>query len=127
MTLNDFEHDPFSNGDPCNAISCRSDLDPDVTSRSPFGAVDSKVSSVLLSANTDVKKNKPYIYIQFGPSHSQQKPFCWSEYESNLKNDIDVYNQAHPDHPMVLPVYTHNGHPDCFNYTWEKLPPVSLP
>jgi hypothetical protein len=77
----------------------------------------------MLSAKTNEKKNKPEIYIQLGPSHAQQKPFCWSEYEAKFAADAAQYNQDHPDHPITPPYYAHNGHPDCFNYDWERLPP----
>jgi hypothetical protein len=77
----------------------------------------------LLSKKTNIKQDKPYIYIQFGPSHAQQKPFCWSEYEAQLKLDVAAYNQQNPNDQKTAPTYVHNGAPDCFEYVWEKLPP----
>ncbi len=43
MRYNNWENDPFSLSDPCNAISARCDLEPQHPSA--FGGIDSKVTS----------------------------------------------------------------------------------
>jgi hypothetical protein len=43
MGLNEFTIEPIALNDSCNAIACRQDLEPNPTTRYPFGAIDGKV------------------------------------------------------------------------------------
>ncbi len=61
--------------------------------------------------------NKPTVFIQLGPSHAEQPPFCWAAFEQSIANTTNAASKH----------YRHMGHPDCFAYNWQKLPPVSLP
>jgi hypothetical protein len=59
MGYNKFQSDPLSLGNPCNAISCRNDLQPNKTISYPFGAIDAKISSVNL-----MLKDPPIIHTR---------------------------------------------------------------
>jgi hypothetical protein len=104
LAYNDFQHDPYSKGDSCNAIACRADLEPNARDRSPFGALDAKVTTVLSTKRAPGEL--PTITARLGPTTDQQKPFCWS--------DIPIRNRDD---------YSHNGHPNCFNYPWSTILP----
>ncbi len=54
LAYNDFQHDPFSQNNSCKAIACRNDLQPNVTVAYPFGAIDTKISSVGFEYSHDV-------------------------------------------------------------------------
>ena len=47
-----FQNDPLSEKDPCNAIACRRDLEPQSGSRYPAGGLDGKVVILLTHAHT---------------------------------------------------------------------------
>lgn len=76
IRYNDWQNDPFSQGNPCNAISSRCDLvqgnpsNPDIA-RSAFGSVDGKTVDYYAI-------QKGITYAQAGPTHDQQSPFTWS-------------------------------------------------
>lgn len=108
INYNDWQNDPLSLSDPCNAISCRRDLEPEVRNRYPSGGMDAKVSSFTLMENFFVKNrdvksanNASLVYARMGPTNDQQTSFCWS----NLTKK-----------------YVHEGQPDCFDFKWVTLP-----
>lgn len=47
FVLKDYQHDKYSDSDPCNTICCRGDLKPDV--KQPFGCYDTKVFVIVRS------------------------------------------------------------------------------
>jgi hypothetical protein len=98
INYNEWQSDPNSADDPCKAIACRRDLEPDVMSRYPSGGLDGKVSSILSAIKSS--HPSPLIYGRVGPTSDDQIPFCWS----SLSED-----------------YVHNGHPDCFEFNWSLL------
>lgn len=48
MGYNNFQIDPLSLNDSCNAIACRQDLEPNRDNVYPFGAIDMKVTSATM-------------------------------------------------------------------------------
>jgi hypothetical protein len=98
INYNDWQSDPNSAGDPCKAIACRRDLEPDFSSRYPSGGLDGKVSSVMSARKSSTPI--PLIYGRVGPTSDNQTPFCWSD----LKEQ-----------------YVHDGHPNCFDFEWSYL------
>lgn len=110
LGYNQFQIDPLSKGDPCNAIACRSDLDPSRANRYPFGATDAKVSSALMAT-----RPVPEMQARLGPTTDNQTPFCWSDFDKS--SAIGAKNNRQDR------VFSHEGQPDCFNYTWEAFPP----
>ena len=104
LGLNNYATDEFALNNSCNAIACRSDLQPNPLERYPFGAIDAKVSSVSLASNVDL----PTVYARLGPTHDNVPVFCWKDFES-MKN-----RRNRP--------FFHVGHPGCFNFTYEVFP-----
>lgn len=104
LSYNDFQHDPASKNDSCNTIACRGDLEPNERSRGAFGALDTKVSSVL-NANR-YPGTAPAILARLGPTTQGQPVFCWSKVADESS-------------------YSHNGQPNCFNFEPVTFPPPS--
>lgn len=105
LGLNKYQTDEYALNNSCNAIACRSDLQPNPAERYPFGAIDAKVSSAVLASNVD----KPTVFARLGPSHEDDlPPFCWKDFEMS-------HNRRN------RPFY-HVGHPSCFNFTYEVFP-----
>jgi len=96
INYNDWENDPLSEGDACDAIACRRDLESDVSSRYPAGGLDGKASSVLSATS----QSSPIIHARLGPTNDDQPYFCWSQLKQT---------------------YVHVGHPDCFNFDWTNI------
>jgi hypothetical protein len=96
MQLNEFQTDPLSPNNSCDAIACRGDLQ--VEGAGAFGAIDAKVSSIMLQKN-----QKPLHWVKLGPTIDEQEVFCWS----NFKEDA---------------LYVHEGSPDCYDFQWQLLP-----
>mmetsp|Transcript_29011 Transcript_29011/g.87081 ORF Transcript_29011/g.87081 Transcript_29011/m.87081 type:complete len:544 (-) Transcript_29011:156-1787(-) len=93
---NNFKVDKCSHDDPCTgAISCRADLE---LPSQMFGGLDGKWSSW-----TDVMQGGFTAIAELGPTHDNQKVFCWSS------------------HPMSFD--PHHGHPDCFDFVPVKISP----
>lgn len=100
------------------SIACRDDLQLNVTEQTPFGAVDAKAASVLGIIEATRLSNfenlitpaLPVFYARQGPAHDQQPPFCWSDFFAR--------------HSISIDEFAHKGHPDCFGYTWQPMPPV---
>jgi len=95
MGWNDYLHNDISAGDPSKAIMARRDLlgDGSVVS----GGMDNKVSSFRLYEEGMVTLGR------VGPTHDEVPAFCWST----------CRNQSVP----------HHGHPDCFQFEYERLWP----
>lgn len=100
MQYNNWQQDPFSEGNPGNQISSRFDLvnknytDPFLR-QNAFGGIDSKVTSSKLMDRLE-------SWAISGPTHQhpeQTPPFQWKDW-------------------LDLP---HKGHPDVFNFTWEFM------
>jgi hypothetical protein len=106
INYNDWQNDALSEGDPCNAISCRRDLEPTSSSRYPAGGLDGKVSSVQ-SVIRSAQPNGPVVMGRVGPTSDDQPPFCWSGVENESE-------------------FSHIGQPDCFQYQWAALQPLRV-
>jgi len=101
LAYNGFQNDTASLNDSCNAIACRGDLEPSGNGGA-FGALDAKVALA-----TEVKRDAgvaPRFYARLGPTTDQQPVFCWSSYPEEAD-------------------YSHNAHPDCFDFKWQQFPP----
>ncbi len=107
-------------------MACRQDLESDPWIRDPFGALDGKVSTVLackseaksdLYGNKNEKANSAFnsnpVWARMGPTHDQQSPFCWSTFWGGY----GIWRETEAD-------FSHAGHPDCFNYSWQIFPPL---
>lgn len=105
LSYNSFQNDTASLNDSCNAIACRGDLEPVVSHRGAFGALDAKVSSATLSKRS--AGNSPTYFARLGPTHQQQPVFCWSK----LPDEAD---------------YHHAGQPDCFDFDFQAFPPPNV-
>ena len=101
INFNKWQTDPDSEGDPCKAIGCRKDLEPNESSSYPAGGLDGKVSSIMKSM-TKYNQDGPTIMGRVGPSDDDQPPFCWS----NVQNEEE---------------FSHYGQPNCFQYEWTSL------
>jgi hypothetical protein len=102
LSYNNFQHDAASLNDSCNTIACRGDLEPNKESQGAFGALDTKVSSVVNAKR--FPGYAPVIQARNGPTHQQQPVFCWSQMGANEK------------------LYVHNGQPDCFDFAPVLFP-----
>lgn len=134
MGYNHFSTDFLSLNDSCNvswlaspfdwywmssillqAISCRADLEPNPLDRYPFGAIDSKVSTVINSRKSSTTNRAsdgsylPMIMARLGPTTDDQPVFCWSAIDSKRNTRGKRF--------------VHNGQPDCFAYLWQQFPP----
>jgi hypothetical protein len=105
MQYNDFQNDPLSLGDPCNAIACRGDLYEYSFQQGGFGALDAKVSSFKTVHNFFASLSTRLFWAKLGPTTDEQNPFCWS----NLKDEAS---------------YSHTAQSECFDYSWEVFPPA---
>ena len=101
MRYNDYQHDPFSAGDPGNAICARGDLRN--ASASAGGCLDCKVSSYTQAKRlqSEVVNGPTSVASSFGPG---QPPFRWSE------------NPAFEN-------MSHVGMPDAFGFVFETVEP----
>jgi len=104
MRFNDYENDPASQGDGCNSIACRGDLQANPSKVGAFGALDAKISSVMLNKASSTSSAGARAYAILGPTQQDQPVFCWS----TMPNGDS---------------YSHAGQPDCFDYEWIQLPP----
>lgn len=105
INYNKWQTDPFSLGEAKNAIAARYDLD--VASPEAVGALDGKVGS-FKSVKGDVERVNTKLgttYARVGATHDDQPIFCWK------------------DPFLATP---HNGHPSCFNFSWQALSPQEL-
>lgn len=96
MRYNNWQHDPFSEGNPCNAISSRCDLvqgwSPNpATAQAAFGSTDGKITDYHAIQQMGA-------YIQSGPTWDIQPAFTWA-------------NQLWSAQP-------HDGQPTTFRFPW---------
>ena len=125
IAYNHWQTDPLSNNDSCSAIACRQDLEPIESNRYPFGATDAKVSSVMKASQPI-----PDIHTRLGPTHDNQTPFCWNVFDEKYRNlrgiiiiiIIIIYHHHH-HHYYLGKHFSHEGHPPCFDFNWEIMPP----
>eukprot|EP00792_Barthelona_sp_PAP020_P006934 TRINITY_DN3088_c1_g1_i1.p1 TRINITY_DN3088_c1_g1~~TRINITY_DN3088_c1_g1_i1.p1 ORF type:complete len:551 (+),score=134.84 TRINITY_DN3088_c1_g1_i1:125-1777(+) len=92
MRYNKYQTDPYSIGDPANALCSRYDLR--TKHASAFGCLDAKITSNKLIEEGDG-------IIQCGPTHDDQKPFSWS--------DSKFYKEKH------------DGMPNTYDFGWVFL------
>jgi hypothetical protein len=104
MGYNNFQNDPLSLGNACQSVACRNDLQPNVSTAYPFGAIDSKISSVMLSTRA-----VPITVTRLGPTHDEQQPFCWAPWDQRRNSRGEKFHHA--------------GHPACFDFDWQTMPP----
>lgn len=101
IRYNDWENDPFSQGNPCNAISSRCDLvqgnpsNPDIA-KSAFGSVDGKTVDYH-------NIQKGIAFAQAGPTHDQQKPFTWAGEWNDQPHDLQPTTFKYPWVAMDFP------------------------
>jgi len=98
MQYNDWQNDPYSEGNAGNQIASRFDLvvkpnnpNPFLV-KAPFGAIDSKVTS------SDLIERMLSAAIS-GPSHEYEKPFSWA----------------------LWPGVVHLGQPTVFDFDWQLM------
>jgi hypothetical protein len=96
MRYNEYQTDPLSLGDPCNAISARCDLN--TTSVAPFGGFDCKATSAMLIKNMTTTALS-------GPTTLTQPPFAWVGPFADIP---------------------HYGQPTVFNFSFEIMQPQNL-
>jgi hypothetical protein len=102
MRYNDAGHDPLADGDACNGISARCDLNPhNSSSYNCFGAHDAKVTHLQ-----SVVRDMSFLAI-LSPTYDDNEPFSWSQQDSSAEN-------CRPEQ--------HVGHPDVFNFGWYSFP-----
>jgi len=89
MTYNNYLQDPMENNNPMWAISSRGDLTQ--SNATPFGGLDSKVTSSAMQGDT---------HAICGPSHSSLAPFSWAG---------------------NFPTWPRYGQPDVWDFKWERL------
>lgn len=90
MRFNNFQHDPLSFDRPDGAIAARMDLASQ--NPSPFGGIDSKVTSLIRVAHMDCD-------AICGPTATQQTPFSWENWSN----------------------WSHVGLPDVWNFNWQTM------
>ena len=102
---NDYENDPLSLGNPGNAIMARDDLEGYAG-----GGIDAKCSSILTVRGASASASAPAAPLmslaRAGPTHDPLPAFCWED---------------QPGGGIATP---HEGHPDCFNYSWTPIQPL---
>ena len=93
MRYNKYKSDPYSEGNPSNSISARSDL-----RGSCSGAYDSKIGAL-----SDFSNGKVKFHLVAGPTWNDDdgiEPFQWSKAAENCKNHV------------------HNLIPEVFKFDW---------
>lgn len=55
------------------------------------------------------QRSPPVIFARLGPTTLQQPPFCWAPFE--------------PSRNRRGKTFIHEGHPACFDFGWQVLPP----
>ena len=66
------------------------------------------------------EKLLPVIWTQLGPSTSEQHllPFCWDNFNNYTEQHL-YYTHTKRDR-----IFSMEGHPACFNYSWQQMPPL---
>ena len=125
ISYNDYKDDPVSLGNSCRTIACREDLEEVAEDRRAFGAIDAKISSLIM-AKRDVSNGNhdPSIHVvRLGPTQNvsgEHRPFCWSTYRPP-----PPLADGHSDLPEMPNEEAPLGHPDCFGGKWQTFPPFS--
>jgi len=96
MRSNDYEKDPYSLGDPGNAICSRFDLEPSSKRPRPSGCYDAKVTSYSRALNLVCEAIN-------GPTTQNQPPFSWTGQFEDM---------------------VHEGMPQTFNFNFEVMDPA---
>jgi len=94
---NDFQTDPFSDGDACHQVAARCDLNPSGKRSEAFGAIDAKITDIAMA-------KRSAAVAQSGPTHDQQPVFQWTARWD--KNNI------------------HNEQPITFDFDWVEMAPT---
>jgi len=94
MRYNDYKFDPYSEGDPMNAICSRGDLE--TVNATAFGCYDSKCTNQDMMTSLSA-------YIINGPTTQGLPPFSWVPPFSNTT--------------------AHYGEPTTYNFPWEQISP----
>lgn len=103
MRYNNYRRDPYSSGNANYAVCGRGDLVEGDTAL-PKGGYDSKVTSYYLALNLQAE-------VVNGPTPtSENTPFSWSS-----------------DPRWSAPQYVHRGHPDVFDFEFERMSRLALP
>lgn len=63
----------------------------------------------------------PLMYAYLGPTNTEQPPFCWDM----IANDVLPKQQG-----ITVDAngrkFVHDGHPDCFNFSYQLFPPSNI-
>ncbi|KAG2387498.1 hypothetical protein C9374_001092 [Naegleria lovaniensis] len=99
LQFNEWQTDPFSEGDPGKSIAARYDLRTPQSGLKPsaFGGADSK----LTSFSNVINHPKPVTFGIAGPTHQNQPAFTWKD-------------------PRWSSI-PHLGQPETYNFGWVKL------
>jgi len=97
MRYNDWQHDPYSQGNPGYSISSRFDLEPGSDAQ-PFGGYDNKMTSYYMASS--------YIWHGIsGPTDQEQTPFSWNERNGMFSH------------------YSHQGLPSTYAFDYVTMKP----
>jgi hypothetical protein len=61
-------------------------------------------------------KKKPMVMARMGPTTDDQPVFCWKRFD-DLQDAHSQYNKRGHG-------FYHLGHPACFDFQWQALPPL---
>jgi hypothetical protein len=76
----------------------------------------SRESAAPRAGTASVPSDPPIkIWAKLGPSNAQQETFCWSSFWGGM----GIWRETEKD-------YSHEGHPDCFDFDWQTFPDASL-
>ena len=106
MRYNDFKNDPFSEGNPDNAICARGDLRTDAQGGpTPGGCLDAKCSDFLNgfhAMRTEAVNGPTSTFSSNGPG---QPPFSWDQFPANSSN------------------FSHVGQAERFDFVFDTIMP----
>jgi hypothetical protein len=98
MRYNDWQHDPYSQGNPGYSISSRFDLEATSDGPQAFGGYDNKMTSYYMAPS--------YVWNGLsGPTDQQNPPFSWNERNGMFSN------------------YSHVGLPDTYAFDYVVMKP----
>lgn len=130
IQLNNYMDNQYSMNDSCSAIACRDDLEIDVSRRFPFGAIDAKVSSIALARHSLYSATTaqpimpmPIVMTKLGPTSDFLPPFCWHQFDHLASSNSSNSNAGMLGKGRK---YSHSGHPECFHYDWQQMPPPTI-
>lgn len=99
LRYNEYQTDPYSNGDPGNSISSRKDLRTSGAASS--GGIDSKITSYSRIIAAEKNKGLGVATAESGPTHDTQPVFQWSTSQFNGQ--------------------VHLGQPDVWNFSFSEM------